>query len=648
MVVENERGVEEMIGGVERTVVGLEIQLRTLATWLSLFFSSSSSSSTTVRRRRRRRAGGFFVVTGDSGCGKTSLAEAIAKVSGLKWARYSASQVHLQKGGQGRGSTEGECEQQLIAFFERFVSNCSSSGGLILLEDLDLLAPKRAGDAGSSSSSSSSELVTERRVSAQFLQLVDGLQRSNSAGETNVAILALTSRLSEVDGAFLRPFRFENVLLLPIPDPDARLRILTLHLLSSSSSLSEAVKEALIHIRNRTHGFVGGDLECLCRDAKLSALRRHHPLLLSHQSRQQQQQRQPPELLPDIGSLLLPEDLFNAFNSSGPSVLRSTYLSGVSSNPLSATTSSISAMTRKTVENIFGEQLAGMDEVVDELTLCVIVPLRIKQHQQQQLGQQQPSNLASIVVSGPRGILLYGPSGTGKTTLALCLARAAGINVITVKGSELLSKVVGESERAITQLFRTVRAAAPAILLIDQMEVLTPRRSYHPPQTHYKDEDDRSGDSGGGNQAQDRLLSCLLVEMDGVIMGSGDVTVIGTTTQREMMDEAVLRPGRLDRHILVPLPNLAARQAILLHKLINIPIYDNEGEGGSTEEVKKRIARRLSEVTEGMSGAELENICREVALERLRKDIHSTQLPSSSFFALLGTTTQRLVITRLG
>ncbi len=436
----------------------------------------------------------------------------------------------------------GESEARLREVFQEAEQNAPS---IIFIDELDAIAPKRSEVTGE----------VERRVVSQLLTLMDGLK---SRGQ--VIVIGATNRIEAIDPALRRPGRFDREIRIGVPDRNGRKEILQIHTrrmpLDSDVNLDE--------LADITHGFVGADLAALCREAAMNALRRFLPQI------DLEKEVIPAEVLEKIK--VNREDFANAMKVVQPSALREVVLE---------------------IPNVRWEDIGGLESIKQELKEAVEWPLKY------------PDVFKRLGIRPPRGILLYGPPGTGKTLLAKAVATESEANFISVKGPEVLSKWVGESEKAVREIFRKARETAPCIIFFDELDSIAPRRGLHP-------------DAG----VTDRIVNQLLTEMDGLQTLKG-VVVIGATNRPDILDPALLRPGRFDRLLYVPPPDLEARYQIFKIHTREMPLDDTVD------------LRKLAEVTEGYTGADIEAVCREAAMVAARENINIDKVSMRHFEAAL-------------
>ncbi len=433
----------------------------------------------------------------------------------------------------------GESEARLREVFKEAEENAPS---IIFIDEIDAIAPKREEVVGE----------VEKRVVAQLLSLMDGLE---SRG--NVIVIAATNRPDAVDPALRRPGRFDREIYIGVPDRKGRKEILQIH--TRNMPLDDDVD--LDKLAELTHGYVGADLAALAKEAAMNALRRFLPKI------DLEKEVIPTEVLQKLKVKM--DDFYEAMKEVQPSALREVYIE---------------------IPQVKWDEIGGLDEVKKEIIEAVEWPLKY------------PQIFEKLGIRPPRGILLYGPPGTGKTLLAKAVATESQANFIAVKGPEVLSKWVGESEKAIRKIFQRARQVAPAIVFFDEIDSIAPRRglSY--------------GDSG----VTDRIVNQLLTEMDG-LQRTKDVVVIAATNRPDILDPALLRPGRFDRIIYVPPPDEEARYEIFKIHTRNMPLDDDVD--------LRELARR----TEYYTGADIEAVVIEAGLAAAREDINVKKVSMRHF-----------------
>ena len=433
----------------------------------------------------------------------------------------------------------GESEQRLREIFEEAKEHAPA---IIFIDEIDAIAPKREEVTGE----------VEKRVVAQLLALMDGLEARG-----DVIVIGATNRPNAVDPALRRPGRFDREIEIGIPDKRGRLEILKVH----TRSMPLAKDVDLEKLAEITHGYVGADIAALCREAAMKALRRVLPKI------DLEREEIPVEVLETIEVTM--EDFMNAYREITPSALREIEVE---------------------VPTVRWTDIGGLEEVKQQLREAVEWPLKY------------PDSFRRLGIDPPKGILLYGPPGTGKTLLAKAVATESEANFVSIKGPEVFSKWVGESERAVRELFRKARQVAPSIIFIDEIDALAPMRGLV------------STDSG----VTERVVSQLLTEIDGLERLEG-VVVIAATNRPDIIDPALLRPGRFDRLIYVPPPDEKARLEILKVHTRRMPLAEDV----DLLEIAKK--------TEGYTGADIEVLVREAGLLALRENINTDKVYARHF-----------------
>ncbi|OYT31150.1 ATPase, partial [Candidatus Woesearchaeota archaeon ex4484_78] len=432
----------------------------------------------------------------------------------------------------------GQSEQNLRKKFDEAEKNAPS---IIFIDEIDAIASKREESKGE----------VERRVVAQLLALMDGLK---SRGK--VIVIAATNVPNLLDPALRRPGRFDREIEIKVPDKKGRLDILKIH--TRNMPLSKDVD--LERIAAVTHGFVGADLAALAKEAAMIVLRRVLPEL-----KLKEEQPLSEELLEKL--VITMDDFKEALRVVRPSAMREVLVE---------------------VPNVKWDDIGGLKEAKQELKEAVEWPLKY------------PEAFLRMGIRPPRGILLYGPPGTGKTLLAKAVANESEANFISVKGPELLSKWVGESEKAVREVFKKARQNSPTVIFLDEVDSIAPRRGL-------------SSDS----HVTDRVLNQLLTEMDG-LEDLHDVVVIGATNRPDLVDDALLRPGRFDRIIFIPVPDEKARLEIFKIHTAKMPL-------------KGVNLKELARKTEGYTGSDIEAVCREAAMRALRRNIKAKEVTKKDF-----------------
>ena len=453
---------------------------------------------------------------GPPGTGKTLLAKAVANESNAHFISISGPEI--------MSKFYGESEARLREIFKEAKEKAPS---IIFIDEIDSIAPKREEVTGE----------VERRVVSQLLSLMDGLEARGK-----VIVIAATNRPNAIDPALRRPGRFDREIEIKVPDKRGRLEILQIH--TRNMPLDTDVDQD--RVAAVTHGFVGADLEYLCKEAAMKCLRRLLPEL------NLEDEKLAPEVLNKL--IVTMSDFENAVKEVMPSAMREVYLES---------------------PDIPWTSIGGLEEVKRELQEAVEWPLRY------------PDLYTKLGHSMPKGLLMHGPSGTGKTLLAKAVATESEANFISVKGPELISKWVGESERGMREIFRRARQAAPCVVFFDEIDSIALTRGGMGGTD--------SGGGYGGSGSSDRMLSQLLTEMDGIQELQG-VVVIAATNRVDMIDAALLRPGRFDKIIFVPNPDMNTREKILQIHTKGKPL----GQGIDF--------RKISEITEGFSGADITGV----------------------------------------
>jgi transitional endoplasmic reticulum ATPase len=462
------------------------------------------------------------LMKGPPGCGKTLIARTIAAEAEANFFSVSGPEI-IHK-------FYGESEAHLRKIFQEAGAKGPS---IIFLDEIDAIAPKREGTLGE----------VEKRVVAQLLALMDGLNR-----RANVIVIAATNMPDLIDPALRRPGRFDREIEIPIPDRNGRLEILEIH----SRGMPLKADVDMRHLADVTHGFVGADLQGLCREAAMICLRRVMPELdLSLQTI-------PYERLATLE--ICGDDFIEALHDVEPSAVREVFVE---------------------IPDVTWDDVGGLHQTKELLKEAVAWPLKYP-HLFEQAG-----------VRPPKGILLDGPPGCGKTMLAKAVANETQVNVISIKGPALMSKYVGESERAVREMFHKARQAAPCIMFFDEIDALVSARG-----------------GGGDNPVGERVLSQFLAEMDGIEDLRG-VLVLGATNRVDILDPAVLRPGRFDEIIRIPVPDDEGRQEIFKVHLRGKPVVP----GIDIDALVRDSA--------GFSGAEVAAVCNRAALAAVRRAVAS-------------------------
>ncbi len=456
---------------------------------------------------------------GPPGTGKTLIAKAVANESGANFFSLAGPEI--------MSKYYGESEQRLREIFEEAQKAAPS---IIFIDEIDSIAPKRGEVSGE----------VERRVVAQLLAMMDGLKERGQ-----VVVIGATNREEAIDPALRRPGRFDREIEIGVPDRSGRVEILQIHM--RNMPIAEDV--SLDSLADRTHGFVGADVNALCKEAAMKAVRRYLPDLTT-------EDEIPQEIVEKME--VMSDDFEEALKEIEPSAMREVLVE---------------------VPHVTWTDLGGLGLLKQELIEAIEWPLK------------RPEKFREMGIRPPKGILLYGPPGTGKTMIAQAIANETNANFISVRGPQMLSKWVGESEKAIREIFRKARQVSPSIIFFDELDSIAPMRGM--------DE---------GSHVMERVVNQLLAEMDG-LEALKDVVVIAATNRPDILDPALLRSGRFDRLLMVGAPDKLGRHEILKIHTAKIP----NSQDVSLEE--------LAELTEGYVGSDLDSLCREAAMLAMREDL---------------------------
>lgn len=421
----------------------------------------------------------------------------------------------------------GESEQRLREIFEEAQKGAPS---IIFIDEIDSIAPKRGEVTGE----------VERRVVAQLLAMMDGLKERGQ-----VVVIGATNREDAIDPALRRPGRFDREIEIGVPDRAGRVEILQIH--TRNMPIAEDVN--LESMAERMHGFVGADISALCKEAAMRALRRYLPDMAS-------EDEIPKEIIDKM--LVVGSDFEDALKEIEPSSMREVLVE---------------------VPHVTWNDLGGLGTLKQELIEAIEWPLK------------RPEKFRQMGVRPPRGILLYGPPGTGKTMIAQAVANETNANFISVRGPQMLSKWVGESEKAIREIFRKARQVSPAIIFFDELDAIAPMRGLEE-----------------SNHVMERVVNQLLAELDG-LDSLKDVVVIAATNRPDILDPALLRSGRFDRLLLIGPPDKLGRYEILKIHATRIPNSDDVN------------LEELAELTDGYVGSDLNSLCCEAAMLAMRENL---------------------------
>ncbi len=470
------------------------------------------------------------LLQGPPGTGKTLLAKAVANEADATFLSIDGPEI--------MSKYYGESEKQLREKFEEAQEN---SPAIIFIDEIDAIAPKRDDTGGE----------VERRVVAQLLSEMDGLEERE-----NVIVIAATNRVDAVDEALRRGGRFDREIEIGVPNREGRKEILQIH--TRNMPLSDDVD--LEEIADNTHGYVGADLETLCKESAMSVLREVLPKI-------DMDEEIPSDVLEEL--VVDRDAMIEGMRMVEPSQMREVMVE---------------------VPQTEWDDIGGLNDTKDRLREMVEWP------------QKHPERFERMGIDVPKGIMMYGLPGTGKTLLAKAVANESNSNFISIKGPEVFSKYVGESEEAVREIFKKARQVAPCILFIDEIDSIAPRRGR------------RGSNSGVG----DRVVNQLLTELDGIESLEG-VTVIAATNRPDMIDPAIMRPGRIDRTMEVEIPDFEARKKIFEVHTEDMPLADDVD------------LDELAEKTENYVGSDIESICREAGMIALRGNPDSEEATIKDF-----------------
>ncbi|UCD04201.1 MAG: CDC48 family AAA ATPase [Candidatus Woesearchaeota archaeon] len=469
---------------------------------------------------------------GPPGTGKTLLAKAVANESEANFISINGPEI--------MSKFVGEAEKKLRQLFEDAEKGAPS---IVFIDELDAIAPKREESYGE----------VERRVVAQLLALMDGLK-----GRGKVIVIGATNRPNALDPALRRGGRFDREVEIGVPNQKGRLEILKIHTRNMPLAKDVNLKE----FAAVTHGFVGADLEGLCKEAAMNVIRRLLPKF-----KFEDYEHIPKEVLEKL--IVNRADFKQGLKLVRPSGMREIFIE---------------------TPKVKWEDIGGLEDVKQELKEAVEWPLK------------NPEVFDRMGIKAPRGIFLYGPPGCGKTLLAKAVANESEANFISIKGPELLSKWVGESEKAVREIFKKARQVSPTIVLFDEVDALVPKR----------------GAVNEGTMVGERVVDQILSEIDG-LEELADVVVIAATNRPDLIDPALIRGGRLDRHILVTAPDEKAREVILKIHTKNMPLD------------KDINIKDLAKEMINFSGADIETTAREAAMLALREDMKANKVSLKQF-----------------
>lgn len=436
----------------------------------------------------------------------------------------------------------GQSEENLRKIFDEAENNAPS---IVFIDEIDAIAGKRSETHGE----------VEKRVVSQLLTLMDGLK-----GRGKLIVIGATNIPDSLDPALRRPGRFDREIRIDAPDRDGRKEIIQIH----TRGMPKADNVDLDKLSDRTYGFVGADLAALAREAAMNALRRYLPEI-------DLDKPIPIEILEKMEVTM--DDFKNAQRGIEPSAMREFFVE---------------------IPRVTWEDVGGLEDVKQQLIESVEWPL------------SQPEVFKRLGIKAPHGILLYGPPGTGKTLLAKAVANESDANFISIKGPEVMSKWVGESEKAVRELFKKAKQVAPSIVFLDELDAIAPRRGAY-----------------SGSHVTESVVNQLLTSIDGLESMEG-VIIIGATNRPDIVDSSLLRPGRFDRLIMTPAPDLIAREEIFKIHAKNMPL--------SKDVSLSDLAKEIS----GFSGADIEALCREAAMIALRENIKVKKVTNDHFTKAMG------------
>ncbi|KAI3651314.1 hypothetical protein MP228_004795 [Amoeboaphelidium protococcarum] len=542
-----------------------------------------------------------ILLYGQAGTGKTLMVRYLARELNLRLTVINGAEVASQY--------HGESEKKLRDIWQQARDDASSQdldedwsdsddqcadintrrSSILFIDEIDALFPRR----------DTSQSETEKRLVATMLTLMDGMEQSfsqidgsntntNLVNKGHMIVIGATNRPNALDPALRRTGRFDKEIEIGVPSSDERLEIFDFYLSKIPHNLS---REQIISIADSSHGYVGADIAGLCREASLLAMERvigsSGGHVRSDSLLKSVADEQCDRLVDNIKSLQLDsaqtddhlvqyQDFLHAKTLIKPSAMREISLE---------------------IPKVHWSDIGGLENVKRRLKESVEWPI------------QNPQVFKQLGIEPPKGVLLYGPSGCSKTLLAKAIATESGLNFYAIKGSELFSKWVGESEKAVREVFRKAKASSPSIVFFDEIDAVAVKRSGFGSSP--------SSSNSNGSSVGDRVLIQLLNEMDGVEMLS-NVIIIAATNRPDILDPALLRPGRLDRLLYIPPPDKEARLAIIRIRTAKMPLADD---------VAMDV---LAERTNGMSGAEIVALCREAAMDALSQVYHHSQQSESN------------------
>ncbi|KAM9959590.1 hypothetical protein ACTFIR_000673 [Dictyostelium discoideum] len=472
-----------------------------------------------------------ILLKGPPGTGKTHLVRTVCDAYDIEMISIDCAKIS--------GSYIGETEENLRNIFQEASDKSiakSNSPIVVFIDEIDTICPPR-----------SKSTQNESRVVGQFLTLLDGI----GARKGNLIIIAATNRPNQIDNALRRPGRLDREIEIPVPNKQQRLDILKLY--CSKLPISSTPSNLLDQIADETVGYVGANIQFLCRDSAFIAFSKYN--LLKYQNNEQNENEK--KYFIEI------EDFRESIKNNPASILKGEHLV-------------------ENISNVSWDDIGGLDDIKEELRQAIEWPNLYKE------------SFEKFGLSPPKGIILYGPPGCSKTTLVKAVASSSKLSFLSLSGATIFSPYLGDSEQTIRDIFKKARQTTPSILFFDEIDAIVSKRNL--------------SDNSSGDNAQSRVLSTFLNEMDGVEQLNG-VIVIGATNRLDMIDNALLRPGRFDKILEIKLPDQLSRLKILKIKTKSIPLSDNVN------------LIEISNLTNGFSGADLENLCREASFQSLRRDL---------------------------
>ncbi|KAK5584657.1 hypothetical protein RB653_006273 [Dictyostelium firmibasis] len=489
-----------------------------------------------------------ILLKGPPGTGKTHLVRTVCDAYDIEMISIDCTKIS--------GSYIGETEENLRNVFQQASDKSiakSNSPVVVFIDEIDTICPPR---------SKSSQ--NESRIVGQFLTLLDGI----GGRKGNLIIIAATNRPNQVDPALRRPGRLDREIEIPVPNKQQRLDILRLY--CSKLPISSTPSNLLDQIADETVGYVGANIQFLCRDSAFIAFSKYNSNLNNNDNNDNDNDKVKKYFI-EI------EDFRESIKNNPASILKGEHLV-------------------EKVSGISWDDIGGLDDIKEQLKQAIEWPNLYKE------------SFEKFGLSPPKGIILYGPPGCSKTTLVKAIASSSKLSFLSLSGATIFSPYLGDSEQTIRDIFKKARQTTPSILFFDEIDAIVSKRNL--------------SDGSNGDNAQSRVLSTFLNEMDGVEQLNG-VIVIGATNRLDMIDNALLRPGRFDKILEIKLPDQSSRLKILKIKTKSIPLLENVD------------LVEISNLTNGFSGADLENLCREASFQSLRRDLLNGFVEMSDFLNCL-------------